>query len=499
MIRGRAAAPLVAAGTALAVGAAGIDGASYWLDEAATVSVTSRSTGDMLRVFERLDLVHALYYLLLRPWVVLFGTGESVMRLPGVLATAAASAGVVAVGRRLAGPPAGLAAGLVFAGSVTVSMYAQEARPYAMVAAAAVLSTYLLIRSLDADGPRRRLWWTGYGASLILLCLLNLDAALLAPAHGCALLLSRSRPSGALVRWLVAAGAAGAVLVPFALASFGQKVQVDWIPTPKPGTVWQTVVFLSGGKWLVFAVLALAVLGAAAGRAASGSGSGAVSLTAVAVPWLVLPPAVLLLVSVIGDPMFMLRYVYFCVPAMALLAGAGAARLAGLARPAHRAAAPVAIGAALALLAGLSVPGHLAVRRQDGRPDDLRAAAQIIRERARDGDAIVYLAGVVRWAAAAYPDAFGRLRDVSLRVDPVRASDIKGRDRPPYQLVRLLSRTDRVWVMTSRSVQVGSRSAVARRQEMVMAAGPWRAAGTWRYRGGQMTLYTRAGYYRSSI
>ncbi|MFC9973734.1 glycosyltransferase family 39 protein [Spirillospora sp. NPDC127200] len=495
MITGRAAVPLVAAGTALAVGAAGIDGASYWLDEAATVSVTSRSTGDMLRVFERLDLVHALYYLMLRPWVVLFGTGESVMRLPGVLATAAAAAGVAAVGRRLAGAPAGLAAGLVFAGSVTVSMYAQEARPYAMVAAAAVLSTYLLIRALDADGPRRRLWWTGYGVSLVLLCLLNLDAALLAPAHGCALLLSRSRPAGALARWLVAAGSAGVVVLPFALASFGQKVQVNWIPTPKPGTVWQTVVFLGGGKWPVFAVLALALLGAVAGRTASG----AVSLTAVAVPWLVLPPALLLLVSVIGDPMFMLRYVYFCVPAMALLAGAGAARLAELARPAHRAAAPVAIGAALALLAGLSVPGHLAVRRQDGRPDDLRAAAQIIRDHAREGDAIVYLAGVVRWAAAAYPDAFGRLRDVSLRVDPVRASDIKGRDRPPYQLVRLLSRTDRVWVMTSRSVQVGNRSAVALRQEMVMAAGPWRAVGTWRYRGGQMTLYARAGYYRSSI
>ncbi|WP_067475478.1 glycosyltransferase family 39 protein [Actinomadura hibisca] len=490
----RAAVPLAAALAALAVGVVGVGGPSFWLDEAATVSVTGRPTADMLRVFERLDLVHALYYLVMRPWVVLFGTGEAALRLPGVLATAGAAAGVAVIGRRLAGTLAGLAAGLVFAGSVTATLHAQEARPYAMVAAAAVLATYLLVRALDAEGSRRRWWWAGYGASIVVVSLFNLDAVLLVPAHGCALLLSRSRPAGALWRWLVAAGSAGVLLVPFAVAAFDQKVQVDWLPAPSPRTVWKTVEFLAGGPWPVYAVLALAVLGAVAGRAARG----AVSLTAVAVPWLVLPPVVLLVVSAVSDPMFMFRYVYFCVPAMALLAGAGVARLAELARPLHRAAVPVAAGAALVLLAGLSVPGHVAARRQDGKPDDLRAAAQVIRERARDGDAIVYLAGVVRWASAAYPDAFGRLRDVSLRVDPVAASNIKGRDRPPYQLVPLLARTDRVWVMASRSIQDPGDTMVARRQAMVMAAGPWRAAGTWHYRGGQMTLYVRTGYYRNS-
>ncbi|MCP9980017.1 glycosyltransferase family 39 protein [Actinomadura madurae] len=107
--------PLVPAAVTLAVALAGIGTPSLWLDEAATISMTTRSYGDMLRVFPHLDLVHALYYLVMKPWVAVFGTGETAMRLPSALAMAAAAAGVAVLGRRCAGPAAGLAAGLVWA------------------------------------------------------------------------------------------------------------------------------------------------------------------------------------------------------------------------------------------------------------------------------------------------------------------------------------------------------------------------------------------------
>src|SRR5262249_60411189 len=49
-------------------------------------------------------------------------------------------------------------------------------------------------------------------------------------------------------------------------------------------------------------------------------------LLALSLPWLLLPPAVLLAVSA-AHPVYSLRYIMFCAPAAALLAGAGLASL----------------------------------------------------------------------------------------------------------------------------------------------------------------------------
>ncbi|KAB2347858.1 glycosyltransferase family 39 protein [Actinomadura rudentiformis] len=478
---------------ALVLGVAGINGPSYWLDEAATVTVSGRPMPDMFRVFDNLDLVHALYYLIMRPWVVLFGTGESALRLPSVLAIAAATAGVVGIGRRCSGPLAGLLAGLVFAGNVAVSRHAHEARSYAMVAAVAVLATYLLVRATEEGAERRGRWFTAYGLTIVVVGLLNLDAVLLLPAHLVTLWLARARMAGLWRSWLMSAGAATVALVPFALFAQTQSNQVNWLPAPSGRMIWKLLEFLAGDTWLVAPMLALAVLGAVVGR----QGRGALPLTAVAVPWLILPPALLLIVSALAEPMFMFRYVFFCLPGLALLAGVALARLATLARPA-KAVGPLAVVTATGLLAGLSVPAHLAERRQDSRLDDLRAAADIVRANARDGDGIVYLAGVVRWGALAYPDAFGRLKDISLREGPVRAGNIKGRDRLPREMRPGLVRLNRVWVMGSRSLLPEHAETVMRRQEVVMASGPWRVAGQWKYWGGLLTLYERTGPYREA-
>ncbi|MFI0481865.1 glycosyltransferase family 39 protein [Actinomadura sp. 9N215] len=505
--------PFVPAVVTLAIALTGIRGPSFWLDEAATVTMTGRPAGEMLRVFEHLDLVHALYYLVLRPWVVVFGTGELALRLPSALAAAAAAAGVAVIGRRFAGPVAGLLAGLMYGGSVPVIRFAQEARSYAMVAAVAVLATYLLLRGMQEGGRHPWRWFSGYAVSIVILGLLNLDAVCLVPAHAVTLLVARPLPARTWLRWLVGTGVAGAALVPFALAAQDQKFQVEWLPEPRLRTVWTLMQFLAGGKWLVVPVFALAIAGAAAGWSSRGTAAAASphetasretasretasrgSLTAVALPWLVLPPALLLIVSVVAEPMFMYRYVVFCLPALALLTGAGLARLASLGRPAIGGALLVA---ALVVLAVPSVPEHAAARRQDSRPDDLRAPAEIVRTHGRDGDVIVYLAGVVRWDAAAYPDAFARLRDINQGVDPVAAANLKGRDKLPRELRPPLRRATRVWVMGSRSLGPAHAPWVQRREQVIQAMGPWRMAGFWKYKGGRLTLYERTAPYRSS-
>jgi mannosyltransferase len=220
----------------------GIGARPYWGDEADTVSAVSRSLPQLIRLLKHIDAVHGLYYLLLWPVVRVAGTGELVTRLPSAVAMAAAAAGVTAIARRLASRQAGLCAGLIFAALPTVSLQGHDARPYAMVTAAAVLASYLLVRA--AENPRPR-WFTGYGLSLALVGYLQLFGLLLVPAHAVALIgLGRRRraagdgqPRGAprapLARgWLVTIAAVAVAVAPVTILGWAQRAQIAWIPRP---------------------------------------------------------------------------------------------------------------------------------------------------------------------------------------------------------------------------------------------------------------------------
>ena len=183
--------PLIAVpAVTLAVMLWGIGTSSYWGDEADTVSAVSRSLPQLARLLGHIDAVHGLYYLMVWPVVRLGGTSELVTRLPSAVAMAAAAAGVTAIARRLISRRAGLCAGLVFAVLPTVSHQAHNARPYALITAAAVLASYLLIRV--ADDPRPS-WLAAYALSLTLVGYLQLFGLLLVPAHAVALIGLRAR------------------------------------------------------------------------------------------------------------------------------------------------------------------------------------------------------------------------------------------------------------------------------------------------------------------
>ncbi|MBI4944103.1 MAG: hypothetical protein HY830_25460, partial [Actinobacteria bacterium] len=78
------------AGTALAVTAPWLDRTVLWEDELATLSAATRSWSDLGRLVRTVDGVHATYYGLMHVWTAVFGTSAVSLRLPSVLATAAA-------------------------------------------------------------------------------------------------------------------------------------------------------------------------------------------------------------------------------------------------------------------------------------------------------------------------------------------------------------------------------------------------------------------------
>jgi mannosyltransferase len=427
----------------LAVMLCGIQGSSYWRDEAATLAAVHRSAGQLIAMLGHVDAVHGAYYLLI--WVVVRagGTGEFVTRLPSALAMAAASAGVAAIGGRLVSPRAGLFAGLVFAALPKVSWFGQDARSYAMVVAFATAASYLLVRMLDAGGSRRR-WLAAYAACLAALGLANVFALLIIPAHGLTVALAgrqaRRRADGnapSLASWAAAAGLAVAAVTPLIVLAFRERGQIGWIQDAQTGglsSVRQLVGPLALFELMVLIMACGIMLSALRGPAAVVT-EWPPRLPALCLPWLLLPPAVLLAGSLI-QPVYTFRYILFCIPAVALLAGAALAA-------AGRIAGTVAL--VMIMLAGL--PAQIAERLPDGHGDNIRGIDRVIAANAQPGDGIYYQDNGARAFDAAYPYGLPMLRDIALQQAPAKMARLVGTNRQGARLHRALTGVHRLWVL----------------------------------------------------
>lgn len=418
----------------LAVMLWGITAPAYWADEADTVSAESRSPLQLIPLLRHVDAVHGLYYLLMWPVARLAGPGEFATRLPSAVAMAVTAGGIVVIGRRLATGRAGLCAGLLFAALPVISGQAHNARPYAMVTAAAVLASYLLVRAVD--DPRRR-WFALYGGALALLGYLELFALLLVPAHALTLrmLARRDWRSHRARRWVAAVACAALAVAPLVVIGWLQQAQISWIHRPGWADASAMLVSLAGGPlalavvtWAVLAFGGVRALAPARGRIAPAGRH----LALLALPWLVLPPVVMLAVSQV-KPVYNIRYVVFCIPALALLAGLGLAALG----PAWRVCAAI-------LILAFAVPAQLGMRAPGM---GMREAANFVSAREQPGDAIVYPGtGIPPWYLA-YPKGFGRLRDIGMARSPAASGRLYGMSVPVPVLKQREQDVQRIWVV----------------------------------------------------
>ncbi|WP_073442861.1 glycosyltransferase family 39 protein [Streptomyces yunnanensis] len=403
------------AGLMLFLGAWGIRRQdAVWRDEAVTYDMAHRGLPDLGATLLHVDCVHGLYYALMHCWFAVYDVtlGDALgavigLRLPSVVAMTAATAGVALLGQRLVGRRAGLCAGLTFALIPVVQQYAQEGRSYAAVCALVVWASYLLVLAVSRPCRAR---WLGYTGLMLCACLLHEFAALALPAHGAAVVLARL-PRRDRRSWTCAAGAVLVLLAPVAVFSTRQSAQISWLMWPDPVQL------------LTFALLA--ALGALCARVPVRS-RGPIGLRALGLPLLLLPTALLLLLSNV-EPAYVDRYVLYYVVGFALLAGAALARLL---RPAGAAGGtrgrrlrwPAAV--ALALAALLPVDVHL--RSPDSRDDDVTAIAQAVRRMSEPGDGLLFTPSRRRIWRATRPHDFRGLRDLALERSPVASHSLYG-------------------------------------------------------------------------
>lgn len=434
----------------LILGGYRLSGPSLWRDEAATISGSQRPLSAIMALTLHQDAVHGAYYLLMHAVIAIGGTTETALRLPSLIAMCLATGLTAALGVRLAdssGLPApkltGLLAGLLLVVVPLTTRYAQEARPYALTTLFAVAATYLLLRAV-ASG--RWPWWAGYAAALTLTGLVNLFAVLLAVAHGLALFAARRTAPGMPRRWLIATVIAGVLLAPLAAASIRQSGQLNWVTRPDPSTVATLVRDFSGITVLIPVFAGLGLIGCIAGP---GLRRGGLTLARVALSWLVVPPALLLAIS-LADPLYVERYVVFCLPALSLLAAAGVVWLTVVpAEAVARRGIPAVIlpaAVAAAIIVALVGPQR-AIRLPTARADNLRAVAAVLSSHERPGDAILYLPWDTAVISRAYPTPYAKLRDIGLGRTPIASATLRGLPAAPSVVAARLRRVSRAWTV----------------------------------------------------
>jgi mannosyltransferase len=480
--------PLLPAAVTLLAGLYRISGPSFSKDETATLAAVHRSFPQLIRMLGHVDVVHGAYYVLI--WVVvraLGGSSELIVRLPSALAMAAAAYVVTLLGRRLVSGWAGLAAGLTFAILPSVSSYAQDAREGAVLAALAATASYCLLRAADA-GPaarRRRGWLAGYGVALALLGFGNLFALLLVAAHGLTLLARvgdppeppdrRSAPSGGepprpgaglpessdrrfapsggrpprfgqglWLGWIIAVLAVLVAVSPVAVVGYSQLHQIHWIQPPGLKDLL-TVQRLIGRTSLVLATVVV-VAAAVAWRLARGRPLGGCwpgRLVALCLPWLILPPVILLTAS-LAHPVYTLRYIVFCIPAAALLIGPAMVALGRYAGP-----------AALIALLVIGLPAQVFQRSAVGHGINIRQVDRIVARHRKPGDALLNVSsrrGADKGTGehtmeTAYPYGLARLRDISTGQSPQQSGTLGGTYAPTPVIRARVATVRRIWVV----------------------------------------------------
>jgi mannosyltransferase len=237
------------------------------------------------------------------------------------------------------------------------------------------------------------------------------------------------------IGWLAAAVAGVALASPVLVLGYLQRGTLAWLAPPGLATIKglrQLVGPSTMADVVILAIVSGVIVSAVLGRArlrASWPGS----VPALCLPWLILPPAILLLASLV-TPVYTLRYVLLCIPAIALLAGAGIASLGW-----------VAGTAALVVIAVLGVPTQLNVRTADGHGDNVRQADRIVAANRRPGDAVLEFKA--ENFAQAYPYGIRQLIPVAQAETPIQSATLIGTFLPDPVVRQRLTRVPRVWVI----------------------------------------------------
>jgi mannosyltransferase len=367
----------------------------FWFDECFSVEVARIGLSDFLRLLWWREANMSLYYVLLRAWLsVNHGQSEFFIRSLSVMIAAATLPAIYWLARLLYDRRVALIAATLFAFNAYSVRYAQEARSYALFLLLATLSSGFLIAFLRE--PARRPW-LGYVIVSILAVYAHLYALLLVAAHGLAVgwrdrNSDETTAQSAQLRraWTMIGLAVLPLLVFVAKTGAGP---IRWITRPGLRDVLGFYEHLAGGNNTVLLILCAAACIAAVvplRKVLLTRGQDWESWRAqFLLIWLLFPVALTFLLS-FARPVFLGRYMIFCLPALLILVAAGLARLQNV----------WLLGASLSVILLLCLQGTFFVYDHDfdNERDASAAVSNFILDHSLPGDAIVFHIAATRVA-----------------------------------------------------------------------------------------------------
>lgn len=381
---------------------------SYWLDESESVFFARLHWPAFVSMVVHDEANMTLYYLLLRPWLLL-GTGEAAVRSLSVIFSVATIPLLYALAARMFGVRVGLIAALLVAVNEYHVAYAQEARGYSLLLFLLTIAALSYVAGVER--PTRTRWIT-YTVASVLAVYSHFFAIFVLAAQWASLVFLRPRD----VPWkplLASALVIGLFLLPLvAFAVAADKEHITWIPKPKPDAVFRTLVYLAGAGpvaevkvstspeverrvlTVAYFVVCLAALPSILKRWRYRWGSFEAWHHGLVLSWLFVP-----LLVVFGLSMFMplwIPYYFFIgLPPLALLAAYGVSTIGR----------QWVFAGALALVACLATYQVFYYYRY-GVKEDWRGAAHYILAHAQAGDAVVF-GGVARRPFTVYQEMGG--------------------------------------------------------------------------------------------
>ncbi len=314
-----------------------LGGESIWWDEGFSHRWATMPWREVLHETSTEDFNPPLYYLTLNGWVHLFGDSEASMRVPSAFSSVVAVFLTYLIGRQLVSREAGLFAALAMAVSSYQLVYAQQARSYGIMLMCTLASIYFFLRLM-------REWKValiiGYVLATAAMFYTHVYGVFFFMVQGLALLaiwIRRVPTEFSIKRTLVVSGMLLVLLIPWILFAISRTKAAEtsfWIQPPTIKVVAGAFLRIVGSGVLVtligvFCLLAAIVLVSAWKKPESPSDVQPVnSFTPVGsliflFAWVIVPHAVPLVLSYIGNPIYYHRYTIPMAPALYILAAVG--------------------------------------------------------------------------------------------------------------------------------------------------------------------------------
>ncbi|OBG18468.1 glycosyltransferase family 39 protein [Mycobacterium sp. 852002-51057_SCH5723018] len=458
--------PLFVGVLAAAISLAGSARPSFWYDEAATISASySRTLGQLWQMLGNVDAVHGLYYVFMHGWFQVFPPTEFWSRVPSGLAVGGAAAGIVVLGKQFSSRTVAMVSGIVCAVLPRATWAGLEARPYALSMMAAVWLTVLMVVATRRDNA----WvWLGYGIGLAGSVLLETYLVLLVLAHA-VFVCAFGRDRTTVRHFAIASVLTVCAVSPFMLEVAGQVQQIKWVAPIGHRTIEDVVVQQYFERSPPFAVLSALVVVTAIGLWLFTSAKPADTdrqLLTLAVAWLVIPTALIVIWSALAHPIYTPRYLSFTAPAMAVVLGVCIGALT---------VKPWVATALVSLFAVAAAPNYLRAQRNPYAKYgmDYSQVADLITAQAAPGDCLLvndtvtFMPAPMRPLLAARPDAYRKLVDLTLWQRATDRREVFDTNLIPEVVAQPLSHCRVVWIITQ-----ADKSVPAHEQGEALPPGP---------------------------